>query len=44
MQDSAEQDARAALVSQRVGAVLGPYTILKEDHFRGRAGVINSCF
>jgi hypothetical protein len=33
--DSAELDAHAALVSQRAGAVLGPYTILKEDHFRG---------
>lgn len=34
-EDSAELDEHAALISQRAGAVLGPYTILKEDHFRG---------
>ncbi|PSC67685.1 paladin isoform X1 [Micractinium conductrix] len=34
-QDSAELESHAALISQRGGAVLGPYTILKEDHFRG---------
>lgn len=34
-QDRAEEDEHAALIAQRGGAVLGPYTILKEDHFRG---------
>ncbi|KAL4440251.1 hypothetical protein ABPG75_003252 [Micractinium tetrahymenae] len=34
-QDQAEEDEHAALIAQRGGAVLGPYTILKEDHFRG---------
>jgi len=37
-EDSAELDEHAALVSERAGAVLGPYTILKEDHFRGGLG------
>ncbi|GAB4814185.1 hypothetical protein N2152v2_001231 [Parachlorella kessleri] len=33
--ESAEQEARAALVAQRAGAVLGPHTVLMQDHFRG---------
>ncbi len=37
-QDRAEEDEHAALIAQRGGAVLGPYTILKEDHFRGEPG------
>jgi hypothetical protein len=37
-QDSAEQESHAALISGRGGAVLGPYSILKEDHFKGEAG------
>ena len=31
----AAEDASALLVANRSGAVLGPHTILKEDHFPG---------
>ena len=34
-EDHAELEAQAALISQRAGAVLGAYSILKEDHFTG---------
>ena len=34
LQEAAE-DASAVLVANRSGAVLGPHTILKEDHFPG---------
>ena len=34
MQEAAE-DATAVLVANRSGGVLGPHTILKEDHFPG---------
>lgn len=33
--ETAEQEARAALVAQRAGAVLGAHTVLMQDHFRG---------
>ena len=30
-----EEEERAALIARRAGAVLGPHTLLKQDHFSG---------